>query len=226
MSIFSSLFGKSPNPIRETLFGDVPVEQFPGEAWISEEYPWNVFRQARAHISAGKRDDAIACWREIVSHPALESREYLQAWHFLRQHGQQPPPATAKQILGVVVEAGLHQGLDLLAAYADHSARYYNYSGAGIIWEHPDDSIDAIIDQLLMAGKEVVAQIGPWDKARPAAPSRDHARISYLTPSGLHLGEGPFVALSRDSLSGPVLHVAINLMRELMAKTKATQGLQ
>lgn len=61
------------------------------------------------------------------------------------------------------------EGLDLLAAYSDHSARYYNYSGAGVVWEHPDTSLDSPIDELLAAARQVVEMIGPWQGARPVA---------------------------------------------------------
>jgi hypothetical protein len=224
MSIFGSLFGKkkeaAPNPIRETLFGDMPLDQWPGEGVSAETFPWSVFVLARSHLAGGRESDAIACWRQILGHSGLEPRQYLQAWHFLRQHGQKPPPAMAKQVLGVVVEVAMPEGLDLLAAYPDHSARYYNYSGAGVVWEHPDTSLDSAIDQLLATSQQVVAQIGPWEEARPAPPPRGAARLSFLTPSGLHFGQGPMAALSRDPLGGRVLHLASELMRALIAKTR------
>ena len=222
MSIISSLFGKkkdvAPNPIRETLFGDMPLDHWPPDGVSSESFPWSTFVSARCHLAARRQSDAVACWRQILQHPGLEPRHYLQAWHFLRQQGQQPPSEMAKQVLGVVVEVAMPEGLDLLAAYPDHSARYYNYSGAAVIWDHPDTSLDSTIDQLLEASRQVVAQIGPWEDARPAPPPSDSARLSFLTPSGLHFGEGPMNALSRDPLGGQVLHCATHLMRALIAK--------
>ena len=223
MNMLGSLFGKkkeaAPNPIRETLFGDMPLDQWPPQGDPSDGLPWGAFVSARQHLAAGNQADAIAWWRHILAAPDLEPRSYLQAWHFLRQHGQQPPPDVAKQLFGVVIEVGMAEGLDLLAAYPDRSARYYNFSGAGVIWEHPDTSLDSAIDQLLEASKQVVAQIGPWEEARPAPPPRGSARLSFLTPSGLHFGQGPMDALSRDPLGGRVLHLAAVLMRALIAKT-------
>jgi hypothetical protein len=224
MSILGSLFGKkqeaAPNPIRETLFGDRPLDQWPRDGSTSQEFPWSAFALARSHLASGSQSAAVGCWRQILEHPGLESRQYLQAWHFLRQHGQHPPPAMAKQVLGVVVEVAMPQGLDLLAAYPDHSARYYNYSGAGVVWEHPDTSLDSAIEQLLEVSRQVVAQIGPWEQARPAPPPRDQARLSFLTPSGLHFGQGPMAALSRDPNGGRVLQLATLLMKALIGKTK------
>jgi len=222
MNIIGSLFGKkraAPNPIRETLFGDRPLDQWPPDGAPSEGFPWSAFVAARSHLAAGRGNDAIACWRQVAQHPELESRQYVQAWHFLRQHGQQPPPDLAKDVLGIVVEVSMPEGLDLLAAYPDHTARYYNYSGAGVVWEHPDQSLDSAIDQLLEVSKQVVAEIGLWEKTRPAPPPGDSVRLSFLTPSGLHFGQGPMVALSSDPLGGRVLHLASLLMRALIAKT-------
>ncbi|GAB2962493.1 hypothetical protein GCM10027048_33810 [Hymenobacter coalescens] len=91
-------------------------------------------------------------------------------------------------MLGVVVEVGMEQGFDLVAAYADGTARYYNYSGAGVVWERPDDSLAAPVQALLAAGERVVGQIGPWEQPRPAAPPQGSARINMLTPAGLHFG--------------------------------------
>ena len=92
----------------------------------------------------------------------LEPRHYLQAWHFLRQLGVNPPDEKAKIVYGVVVEVGMEKGTDIVAAYADYTARYYNFSGAGVIWEG-DHSLDAEIEALIKAGQAVVKYIGPWD---------------------------------------------------------------
>jgi hypothetical protein len=110
-------------------------------------------------------------------------------------------------------------GLDLLAAYTDHSARYYNFSGAGIVWEHPDESLNATIDLLVAAGQVIVDKIEPWDKPRPAPPSRDQGRLNFLTPSGLYFGQASMNILGRDPLACRVIHLGVALMQALMAKT-------
>jgi hypothetical protein len=227
MGFLGSLFKKpeeprGPNPMRDTLFGDMPLKQFPPTDPVSSDFPWSEFILARSQLADGHQDKAIECWRKIVGTPGLEPRLYLQAWHFLRHAGQSPPTESAKLVLGVVVEVAMPKGLDLLAAYADHSARYYNFSGAGVIWEHPDGSLDSEIDQLLQASKSVVDKIGPWDQPRPAPPPRDHARLCFLTPSGLHFGQAPMSVLSRDPPAGRVLMLATVLMKSLIAKTKKT----
>jgi len=213
-----------PIAIRDTLFGDQPLEQWPPGNRSSDAFPWSAFVAARNHLAAGKVSEAIACWREVTVAPGLESRHYAQAWHFLRQQGQTAPPEVAKTLLGVVIEVGMPKGLDLLAAYPERTARYYNFSGAGVVWEHPDDSLDPFIDALLQSAAGVVAQIGPWDKARPAPPLADHCRLSFLTPSGLHFGQGGLNVLSADPLGGRVLQTGAALMNALITKTQKPKG--
>ena len=203
--------------VRDTLFGDVPLDRWP-EGEGADSFPWSAFVLARSQLAEGRLPAAIASWQEVLAKPGLESRQSLQACHFLRQHGVQPPKESAKALLGVVVEVGMPQGLDILAAYVDRSARYYNFSGAGVVWERPDESLDALIDNLLAAGATVVARIGPWDKERPAAPPSGQIRLSFLTPSGLHFGQGPMNAFARDALAGPVIQSATQLMQALTRK--------
>jgi hypothetical protein len=220
-SMFHAAAGQPPVPLRDTLFGDMSLNQWAGNGSISQAFPWSAFVAARAHIGNGDRDAAIRNWYEIINRPGLEPRHYLQAWNFLRIAGQQPPAEIAKHLLGIVVEVGLEGGLDLLAAYPDHSARYYNYSGSGVVWEHPNDSVNDQIDALLAASVDVVAQIGRWDKARPPAPPVDRVRLNFLTPSGLHFGQAQLDVMSNDPIGGKVLYLAGQLMQALIAKSPA-----
>lgn len=206
--------------IRDVLFGDLPLSEWPGETATSELEPWLSFAKARDHLHAGETNDAVALYRNVLAMPDLESRQYLQAWHFMREAGVQPAPSDAKQVLGVVVEVALPEGLDIVAAYADGSARYFNHSGAAVIWDTPDTSLKQQIDHLLDTGKAVVDQIGPWEESRPPAPPTGQVRISMLTPSGLHFGQGRFDILASDQLGGAVISAAMRLMQGLIAKTE------
>lgn len=142
----------------------------------------------------------------------------MQAWHFLRQLGEHPSPEMARQLLGVVIEVPLEQGLDLLAAYPDFTARYYNFSGSGVIWERPDASMDDKIGRLLEVAADVVKQIGPWDGPRPGAPAAGQLRLSFLTPGGLCFGQGPFQALAADPMGAKVIQAGTELMQGLIAR--------
>jgi hypothetical protein len=108
-------------------------------------------------------------------------------------------------------------GLDTLAAYGDHTARYLNHAGGAIVWENAGDrAVDEAIHKLLSASRKVVAEIGPWKGDRPPAPPPGNDRVSFLTSRGLHYGEGPKAAIWSDPLAGPVLAAATELMRRLM----------
>ncbi|HZD00355.1 MAG TPA: hypothetical protein VFA46_09235 [Actinomycetes bacterium] len=202
--------------LRDALFGGLPLEQWPPEGAQADGFPWTAFAEARAHLAAGSTDQAKRCWHEVVMQPALEPRHYLQAWHFLRAHGERPPDDIAKNVLGLIVEMGLRQGLDVLAVYADRSARYYNHAGGGVVVDRAAASLAQLIDALLAAAADIVAQIGPWEGPRPGPPPPEHVRLSFLTPSGVHFGEGAVNALEGDPLGGLVLRGATQVMRELV----------
>lgn len=203
--------------IRNTLFGDVPLaELVKAHPKVSLGEPWASFQRARDLRDTGDANGARQAVRHILEMPDLETRVFLQAWHTLRELGDTSSPEKAKDVLGVVVEVGMPKGLDLVAAYRDHRARYFNYSGAGVLWERRDDSLDGLIDELLQAGTVVAKAIGPWTQARPPEPKNGIARINLLTPSGIHLGQGPVDALNQDAMGGPILSAAFGLMKRLV----------
>ncbi|HEY6490989.1 MAG: hypothetical protein WCC26_16705 [Terracidiphilus sp.] len=220
-NLFAKDRSDQPPQIRDALFGDMPLDAFLGAKQETHDAePWASFERVRILIESNDPQGAAQILHAILAMPQFESRCYLQAWHVLRQLGEQPGPDSVKQLLGIVVEVGVPKGLDLVAAYADHHARYYNFSGAGVVREHPNDSLDAAIDNLLKLGASVVRAIGPWKEARPGPPAKDEARLNFLTPSGLHFGQGPMAALSKDRMAGPVLAAAFQLMQQLIAQTK------
>ena len=214
---------KAPQPleIRDTLFGDMPMSRFltiSSEAFSME--PWASFLCAKQHIDSGEPKAAAEALQRILGMPQLESRHYLQAWHFLRELGIDSPKEEEETLLGVVVEVGMEKGLDLVAAYRDHHARYYNFSGAGVVWERPNDLLDKAIDDLLRVGMATAQAVGVWKESRPPAPAKGQRRINLLTPGGLRFGQGPIDALGKDRLGGLVLASEFNLMQALINLTK------
>lgn len=206
-----------PIDARDLLFGDLPLSEWPKDPTLTME-PWVSFIQARQHVESRQNTQAIAALQKITEMPGLESRHYLQAWHFLRSLGVNPPADKAKTVYGVVVEVGMEKGADLLAAYLDHTARYLNYSGSGVIWEHPDDSLDVEMDALLKAGQDVANKIGPWEEPRPPAPTNGNVRLNMLTPSGLHFGYGGFDVLNNEPMGRALISPATQLMQKLTSK--------
>lgn len=216
---------KSQLQLRETLFGDTAVDAWPHpDAAGPLDGPWISFAEARKCLAAQQTEEAKAHWRSILDTPGLEARMYLQAWHFLRQRGEMPPPEEKGRVLGVVVERWVGNGLDLLAGYADHSARYWNYSGAGIVWDVADPAINAHIDHLLEVGSKVVELIGVDNNARPGVPPpKGHMRLLFLTPGGIPYGQGPPAELEKDPKGAAVISAATALMLALMEKNRQSQ---
>lgn len=151
--------------------------------------------------------------KSLAADATQESRIRLLACHRLQQAGQ---VIDHKELLGVVVEVALPEGLDVLAAYADGTARFLHHTGRVIIWENgTDTSSRQFIDQLFAASTKVVAQIGPWDQPRRPAPATGIARISFLATDGLYFGEAPIDHLFSDPLAAPALLAATSLMQFL-----------
>jgi hypothetical protein len=208
----------TPPSVRDTLFGDGPLESWPVGDHADRE-PWATFVTARRFVAAGDIGNAVVGWQRVVAMPGLEARHHVQAWTFLRQYGGvQPPAAEAKRLLGVVVEVDRGPaGLDLLAAYPERTARFYAGTGGGIVWERPDTALDAHIGALLEASKAVLDRIGPWTQPRLPPPPPDHIRLNFLAPSGLHFGQAPFAVFEQDALAGPVVRAATGLLQAMMA---------
>jgi hypothetical protein len=207
--------------IRDTLFGDLPFSRWatvvPTETPVD---PWSSFARAKKFLDSGDKQSAKEGLLSILEMSELESRHYLQAWHFLRDLGVNPPSEKEKDLRGVVVEVDFGKGLDVVAAYSDHHARYYNYSGAGVVWERPNNSLDSAIDDLMRVGAATMQAIGPWKGNRPSAPPVGHARINLLSPVGLNFEQGPLDALTKGPLGGPVITAPFRLMQELIKLTR------
>ncbi len=210
----------SEHPLRATLFGDVPID-----VWSTGKTgePWATFATAAKNLTAGDHSSAGNSLKAVLGMSGLESRHYLQAWTTLRQLGIQPTEDRAKHVYGVVLDVPMPQGFDTLAGYEDQSARYLNFSGAAIVWEHPDGSLNSHIDELMKGGHSLARKIGPWEGPRPGL-SAGQARISVLTPSGIHFGQGPFNLIAGDPMGSRAIDAATSLMQALIAKANATRG--
>jgi hypothetical protein len=203
----------NPNSsLRETLFGDMPLSM-----WVADTAgePWTTFSTAASCLEKDDRSAAVQMLQALLGRVGLESRHYLQAWNALRQAGLSPPPDESKHVYGVVVDIPMKAGFDTLAAYEDRSVRYLNFSGSAIVWDAPDSRLDDHVRKLMIAGQALARMIGPWDGKRPPL-TPGQARISLLTPSGLHFGQAPFEALAQDAMAAPIIAAATGLMQALI----------
>lgn len=211
-----------------------PYEQLRGSILANEELakvatyaketddemsPWHHFAAAN-RVATTDTAAAVARLRQILALPNLESRTILQTWHCLRTLGVAPDASLSRKVCGIVVEVGLDAGLDALAAYEDHSARYFNHSGATVIWDITTEEMNGYIDPFLEVAKAVCENTAPFDQPHPAVPDNGNMLINILTPNGIHIGMGPMDALQRDPMGSAVIQTALALMKALMSATK------
>jgi hypothetical protein len=148
--------------------------------------------------------------QEIAGDESNEGRVRAVAFNRLRASGQEVP---AKKLLGVIVEVPQPQGLDVLAAFVEGGVRYLNQSGKVAVFEGRGHPVEAMAKQLVAVSQPVVDRTGPWDKARLPPPRAGRVRMTFLVSDGLYFGEGPFNALQKDPLGGPVLTKAAQLLQ-------------
>jgi hypothetical protein len=200
--------------MRALIFGDLPWE-----SWCHRDGAANgcraQFRAAWEALQTKDTDRAQRLLLDLVSHPGSDSRTYAQAWHFLRELGVSPSDGQAKHVFGVVVEVTMPRGFDVVSAYEDHTARYWNRSDSGMVWDRPDGTLDGPIDAVLEASRAMVAKIEPHTSSPPPPPETGQIQASFLTPSGLHVGAGSAEGFARDPLAGPVIACATQLLEKL-----------
>jgi len=156
----------------------------------------------------------------IAADELIESRTRLLAFNALRNLSK---PIIPIQVLGVVVELWLPQGMDTIAAYKDYRARYINYSEKVIMWEAPSTTLNDRIRRLFDAAQNIVNKIGPWDKRRLAPPGKGIARATFLTTNGLYFGQGPQNVLETDTFSNPLMKQAEALIVDLIHETRTSK---
>lgn len=198
-TLISPYRNEALDKIYNLLFCDQP-ELFRPSNGNANTYPWNVLFAASPDAGA---------LQKLAEDTEAESRTRLLAYAMLMNRGVKPQ---RRELLGVVIEAGLEGGLDVLAAYDDGTARYINQSGAMVIWETPTSASNVLLDRLLAESEVVVGKIGPWDKPRLSQPPNGDIRLNFLVSDGLYFGQGPFDVLSNDPMGGPVIDAATKLM--------------
>ena len=214
-------------PIRELLFADLDVAGVRRVFGASRPVDIDAPDPAPAllgladAVEGADRVTAEQCLRLLIG-SGFESRVRLQAWTLARVVGLEPR-ADARRVRGVIVEMGLEQGVDTVAAFEDGSARYLNQGGGGVFWDaaEPDGGeVRAAISRLLETAQVVADATGPLDGRRPGPPAQGSAAIWLLTDGGIHLGTGPADVLTQDGLGGPVISAAIGLMTALIDRSR------
>jgi hypothetical protein len=153
----------------------------------------------------------------LAGDTAQEGRVRYLAYARLRQLGKAVP---AKHLLGVIVEVPLEGGLDVLAAYSEGGVRYLNQTGSLSVFEGATP-LQPYVQSLLAASEAIVARIGPWDQPRRPPPQSDSVRLTFLVSDGLYFGEGPWSAMQRDAMAGPVIQRATDLLQRVVQMAAA-----
>ena len=157
-------------------------------------------------------DPEVADLQKIAGADEFDPRVKLLACNRLLAAGVEPE---TKELMAVIVEVHLEEGLDVLASFIDGTARYINHSGKMAIWETEDDQAIDLTNQLFEHSIKIVNRIGPWDKPREPHPVKGNTRITFLVSDGLYFGEARSNILFSDPMAGPALKVAASLMNHI-----------
>ncbi len=214
MGLFNLFSKKSLNPYKDEglnknydlLFCDNP-ELYKQDNSTSV-YPWNIIFCDTTSV------DKL---QVIVRDEKLESRPKILAHNLLLRNGY---PEKERQLLGVIVEVSMPQGLDVLAAYSDGTARYINHSEKLLVWESKTEQSKALISNLFAVSLNVVNQIGVWNKKRKPSPNNGMVRLTFLVSDGLYFGEGQSEVLQNDPMGAPVITSATELLAYLTQQPK------
>lgn len=147
--------------------------------------------------------------RRLLDDTGAPSRLRLLAATELRRRGL---PVSSRETLGVVVEVGMEEGVDVLAAYADGQVRYIAATGGVLAFEDAPPRIAFLGRRLVAAGQPIVPLIAPNTGTRGAPPTPGQARLTLLTGQGRFTGDGPLDALRNDGLAGPLIEAAQTLL--------------
>jgi hypothetical protein len=198
------------NLIYNLLFCD-NIELYNTNTQSSHTYPFDILFSETSSVTDLQKviDDSIS-----------EPRVKILAYNKQIASGHKP---AKKEILAVIIEVGLKNGLDVLASFNNGTARYINQTGKILIWETTDDTSNKLTSELFTKSQDIVNQIGAWDKPRRPAPTKGNVRITFLVSDGLYFGEGPIDILFNDPMASPALTTATQLMQYLTEKSLQTQ---
>lgn len=174
-------------------------------------------RVAQAAIETNDEEAAIQALRALAQNAATDPRIKFVAWRALKALNVEPEACC--DVLGVVIEIGLADGTDTLAAYAHGAARYYNQSGAAAVSEGAEQTFRELTLAVCASAEPLGRLIGVWNATLPFQPRNDEARVTVLTPGGLRFGEGPFKVLAREPLAAPIFSAGLRLVQYFVKRT-------
>jgi hypothetical protein len=159
-----------------------------------------------------------AALHAIADDPSHESRIRALAYTRLRELNE---PVPKKQLLGVIVELGMDEGLDVLAAYPDGGVRYINHKNSISVYEPVPPAWQPKLRRLFAAAQKAVEQTGPWQHPRTAPPMTGMIRMSFLVSDGLYFGQGLTAIMEHDAIAQPIIAASVDLLKSVAQDSKA-----
>lgn len=155
----------------------------------------------------------VGAVRAVAEDAKQSSCVRLFAYKWLREHSQLVP---FKQLLGVVLEVPVDEGLDTLVAYDDGHVRYISHADKLSVVDMPNGAILNQAKVLFISSNKLMARIGVWNKKRLPAPAKGKVRMSFLATDGLYFGEGSFAAIQKDADAAQVVKDGTALLQAVV----------
>lgn len=156
--------------------------------------------------------------RAVAEDAKQSSCVHLLAYKWLREHSQLVP---SKQLLGVVIEVPVDEGLDTLAAYADGHVRFISHADKLSVVDVPPAAVQDKTRILFASSNKLLSRIGAWNKKRLPAPIKGKVRMSFLASDGLYFGEGSFAAIQKDADATQVIKDGTALLQLVVDMQKS-----
>lgn len=155
---------------------------------------------------------SVPALRAITDDRTLPSRERLVAYRRLRDLQEAVVP---RELLGVVIEVKLANGLDVLVAYSDMTVHYIHHGEKAQTFDPAPAAWRSKTRKLLDVSQTAVESIGPWMQARVPPPTEGMIRMSFLVSDGLYFGQGLLSIMDKDELAGPIISAGTELLKSV-----------
>ncbi len=205
----------------DLLFADQTIDRLIGPGIVPDPYSddWQArFAYIRYLTGVGREVTAKEELRKVLQMPNLETRVRLLAWKALRDLGERPPASLADDVQGMVLQVGVGNGVDFLAAYADGSARYINKTGAVVVWDGTNPKNRGLIDRYLASGREVVGKTRA--ARRGPLPDDQRLHVTALTFAGTHTIDFDIRTLDSTPEAAAAFNTGTELMQALLKEVQ------
>lgn len=152
----------------------------------------------------------LEAFKAVVQQEGAAAKDYQAAYQSLDlevEKGQE------NYLYGIVIELGQPKGgYDLLTVYQNYSASYKDATGKIFLWERPDGEFDALMDEVLEAGKGLLPNMPIWDNDFLKPVQSQNVRIHLLTSKGMYSAEAATEEMSTSPLGEEMMQVSKKLM--------------